>query len=236
MNILIVDDEELARNKVRRFLKSRTFDIQEAKDGLEAVAMLKSSPFDIVFLDVEMPGLNGIEVLQNIEKRAFKVIFQTAYDEFAIKAFSENACDYLLKPFTRERFDQALDRALVRHQNEQQLRRLEAGLNRAFEKISVKTGSKTRLIDVVEIECFTSQDHYTFIHTPEGEFISDLSLEFLEERLNRQQFLRIHRNAIVRRLCIRALVNGQNMHVELNGGRKLPVARNRRRQLKELFS
>ena len=98
--VLIVDDEELARAKIKRFLAAQDtpFTIQEAANGTECLRHLESDKPDILFLDIEMPGLNGFEVLQNIEHRPFHLIFQTAYDEFALRAFDENACDYLLKP------------------------------------------------------------------------------------------------------------------------------------------
>lgn len=236
MNVLIVDDEELARKKIRRFLgECGDFSIHEAKNGVEALQLLRELRLDLVFLDIEMPGLNGFEVLQNLEARPFKLIFQTAHDEFAVRAFDENACDYLLKPFDLPRFRRALDRSLQR-EGKSDLKNLEKTLSRSMEKISVRQGSKVRIVPVAEIEYFTSKDHYTFIHIASEELICELSLSYLEERLNADKFMRIHRNSIVRTDQITAVHGGQNAKVELKSGIKLDVSRARRPKLDTVCS
>ena len=161
--ILIVDDEELARKKIKRFLRTCApdFSIHEAENGVRALQSIQEIAPNLVFLDIEMPGLSGLEVLQNIEHRPFKLIFQTAHAEFAVRAFEENACDYLLKPFDQERFQKALQRALARPENENLLG-LENQLRsekQYLERLSVKLGNKTRLLKVNEVEYFTSKDH-----------------------------------------------------------------------------
>src|SRR5690606_13865081 len=104
-NVLIVDDEPLARARIRRYLETHHADwnLAEAGDGIEALEKIQQSKPDLMFLDIEMPELTGFEVLSQIPERSFTVIFQTAYDAFAVKAFEENACDYILKPFTDDR-------------------------------------------------------------------------------------------------------------------------------------
>ena len=133
IQILIVDDEELARHKIKRFLAESQIQatITEAANGLQALQILSTSSIDLVFLDIDMPGLTGLEVLQNLEQRPFKVIFQTASDAFAIRAFEENACDYLLKPFDRERFQSALQKALARVETDRKLQGFEKQMRQA---------------------------------------------------------------------------------------------------------
>jgi two-component system LytT family response regulator len=247
--ILIVDDEHLARQRVTRYVRqfSPDFQIEEAESGIRAVELINSFHPEVVFLDVEMPGLNGLEVLQQFEERPFHVIFQTAYDQFAIRAFEEQACDYLLKPFTAERLHQALAHALGRVASEERLRALEtqlaarAGERGYLRKLTVKQGSRLRVVTGEEIFCFVSRDHYTCVYFGNGpasvvEGICDLSLTRLAERLDPVEFRRLHRNSIVRASAIVALSRSNlgEVFVELSNGMKLPVSRNNQREAKEL--
>src|SRR5262249_38652080 len=150
---------------------------------------------EVIFLDIEMPGLSGLEVLQQFEERPFHVIFQTAYDQFAIRAFEEQACDYLLKPFTAERLHQALSRALNQVADQQKLFALERQLAARLDgndngqgylsKLTVKQGNRLRIVTTHEIYCFVSRDHYTCVYFNDGgsvlEGICDLSLGRLLE-------------------------------------------------------
>ncbi|MBL8186721.1 MAG: response regulator transcription factor [Acidobacteria bacterium] len=241
--ILIVDDEALARQRVARYVRQfgQEVLIEEAESGIRAVELIRAFQPEIVFLDVEMPGLNGLEVLQQFEQRPFQVIFQTAYDQFAIRAFEEHACDYLLKPFTAERLHQALARALSRVADEQKLRALEFRLaerNGYLRHLTVKHGSKLRVITDQAIHCFVSRDHYTCVYFDENsEGICDLSLTRLVERLDPDKFRQIHRNSIVRIAAIVALgksVEGEVL-VELSNGMKLPVSRSNQRAVKQFL-
>ena len=247
--ILIVDDEQLARQRVTRYVRqfSPEFEIEEAESGIRAVEMINSFRPEVVFLDVEMPGLNGLEVLQQFEERPFHVIFQTAYDQFAIRAFEEHACDYLLKPFTAERLHQALARALGRVAGEERLRALEAQLARRegaqayLRKLTVKQGSRLRVVTDEEIFCFVSRDHYTCVYFENGpvgsvEGICDLSLTRLADRLDPEDFRQLHRNNIVRASTIVGLSRSPQgeVSVELSNGMKLPVSRSNQREAKEL--
>jgi two-component system LytT family response regulator len=234
---LIVDDEKLARDRLRAFLEKRPEDVLvlEAKNGLEALEKLKSEPVDVLFLDIQMPGLSGMEVLAQLEKRAFQLIFQTAFDEFAIRAFEANACDYLLKPFSAERFASAFERALERKEKAANWQKLEEELRKRdgfLQKIGAKAGAKTVLVPVSEVIAFVSEDHYTTMLTADKEYLIDLSLSHLEERLDPERFQRLHRNSIVAMDRILAVQGGENMQVEVEGGRHLPVSRNNRKKLK----
>lgn len=235
VSVLIVDDEDLARKRLRGFLEQHGLacEIREAENGISALELLRAQAVDVLFLDVQMPGLTGLEVLAQLEKRPFQVVFQTAHDEHAVKAFEENACDYLLKPFTKERFAKALERALARvgtapPAGESELLRRNGFLTR----IVVKAGAKSLLVPVEEIHAFVSQDHYTTVITPSREYVIDLSLNHLEEKLDPARFQRLHRNNIVAMDCVRSVTGGDNMEVELEGGTKLPVSRNNRKKLK----
>ncbi|HEY7544384.1 MAG TPA: response regulator, partial [Blastocatellia bacterium] len=198
--VLIVDDEPLARQRIARYLARRDlqFVIEEAESGVRAVELISEFHPDIVFLDVEMPGLSGLEVLQQFEERPFQIVFETAYDEFAILAFEEHACDYLLKPFTEERFNHALDRALKRSADESRLRALEAKLverDGHLTRIIVKHGGRTRIVEERDITCFVSRDHYTCVYFDRGrEGLTELSINLLAERLDPRSFIHLHRN------------------------------------------
>jgi len=251
--ILIVDDEALARQRVARYVRQSRqeagpeFLIGEAESGIEAVEMIQSFRPDIIFLDVEMPGLNGFEVLQQFDERPFHVIFQTAYDQFAIRAFEESACDYLLKPFTVERLRKALSRAFDRSANEEKLRALEARLaagdgNRKYlRRLTVKQGARLRIVETRETFCFVSRDHYTLVYFGDGpkshEAICDLSIASLVERLDPAEFQRLHRNGVARKSAIVALSrSGQGEFMaELSNGMKLPVSRSHRKMLREML-
>jgi two-component system LytT family response regulator len=240
--ILIVDDEPLARQRLARYLGQTKYllTVKEAESGLRAVELISDFHPDIVLLDVEMPGLSGFEVLQQFEERPFIVIFQTAYDEFAVRAFEEHACDYLLKPFTAERFHQALDRALSRCADDERLRALEnkmAEREGFLRRIIVRQGSKTHMIEDRSIDCFVSKDHYTCVYFDEREGITDLSIARLAERLDPEKFKRLHRNSIVRISSTVSLITSRNgeMDIELVNGMRLPVSRSHRKEARELF-
>ncbi|MGE0528177.1 MAG: LytR/AlgR family response regulator transcription factor [Bdellovibrionales bacterium] len=236
--VLIVDDEKLARDRITRLISELgyDFDISEADSGLAALEKMPSIQPEILFLDIQMPGLTGLEVLQQVEHRPFKIIFQTAYDEYAIQAFDESACDYLLKPYTKDRLKLALERALTSLDQVQRIGELEREFQKRdgyLRRISVRQGDKIRLIEVDEIHCLVSRDHYTFIHTGESEFISDLSLTHLAERLDPEKFLRCHRNNIICLERVDRLAIGANMTVHLLCGLELPVSRSNRQLLQE---
>jgi two-component system LytT family response regulator len=224
--ILIVDDERLAREKIVRYLREderRSYDIVEARNGLEAVERIREERPQLVFLDVEMPGLSGLEVLRQVGQVDFQVVFATAYDEFAVPAFEENACDYLLKPFTRERFAKALERALARVKKPEFL-----------DKIGVRRGKELLALPVAAVHCFLSKDHYTCVYTDEGEDLIELSLNHLEARLDPAAFARVHRNALVRAGAVRAVSAGEEVRVTLVNGMQIEVSRAHRREAKGL--
>jgi two-component system LytT family response regulator len=253
LKVLVVDDEELARQKIVRFLRDKdgTALVETAVNGVEAVAKVKAFRPDVIFLDIQMPGLTGFDVLYHLDgdesvedaaagARPFQVIFQTAFDEFAIKAFEENACDYLLKPFSRERFDKAFARALERLTAKPgaDAGALAADLpGRAcyLERLCVEERGVTIVLDARDVEALTSADHYTCIHAAGREYLSTMALHRFEAKLDPRRFVRVHRGTIVNVKAVAALHKEGEGVVELRSGKRHAVSRRLRSRLTALL-
>lgn len=239
IRILIVDDEELARNKIRRFLREiqsdrvEEFALKDALNGFDAVEAVKVFKPQLLFLDIQMPGMNGFDVLAHLSDRDFQVIFQTANDGEAIRAFEENACDYLLKPFTRERFRKALERALGRLRDVQEppISQQAADKFPYLQRILVQDRGIKSIIEVEQVECFVARDHYCSLVVDQKEYLSELSLARLAESLDPEKFLRVHRNSIVQLAAVKSICSGSNMELELKSGQIVSVSRRSRTQL-----
>jgi two-component system LytT family response regulator len=199
---VIVDDEELARNLLREYLgSSREIDIlAECANGFEAVKAISEHKPDLVFLDVQMPKLDGFEVLELIG-RDVAVIFVTAFDQYAMKAFDAHAVDYLLKPFSQERFDKALERARQRLGETTppapELARAARPPEQHAERIVVKDGARVHIIPVDKLDYAEAQDDYVELHSQGKSFLKQQTISSLEAALDPQQFVRIHRSIIV---------------------------------------
>lgn len=231
--ILVVDDERLARQRIVRFIRERNqgHAIGEAIHGMDALEKIPLFSPDIILLDIAMPGLTGFELLYQLESREFVLVFQTAFDKFALKAFEENACDYLLKPFSRERFNRAFDRAIARLPNGAALGGLETSAlkeQKYLTKIVVRHRNQLKIIKEEEILAFVSRDHYTFVCTEAAEYLCELSLSHLVKRLRPGRFRQVHRNGIVCVEAIKSVSLGEEMVVNLRNGMSLPVSRSRR--------
>ena len=231
--ILIVDDEKLARQRVRRFLTKLTTDanIEEAHNGLEAKDIIESFKPDLVFLDIQMPGLTGFELLQQLSSRNFVLIFQTAFDDFAIRAFEESACDYLPKPFGEDRFEKAFLKATKIKSQERQLAALESKVRKesgCLTKLAIRKNGKTQIVHLSDVEFFWSQDHYTCLYSKGHEFITEFSLAWLEERLNPEAFVRCHRNNIV---ALNQIAQVNATTILLRNGMTADLSRSHRRRL-----
>lgn len=239
--VLIVDDESIARERVRRFLNEIgiALQIDEAANGIEALELIPEFKPDILFLDIQMPGLTGFEVLQQLESRNFQIIFQTAYDEYAVKAFEESACDYLLKPFSKERLEKALHKALVAQKQTDALKKLELNLRQKefyLDKIAYKQSGKIKILAVADISCFISRDHYTCVYGHTGkEQMIDFSISYLQEHLNPRQFVRCHRNSIASMKHLKSVGGTSDSQVELTNGMTLPLSRANRAAVLEQF-
>ncbi len=239
----VVDDEPLAVERLCRLLTAtRRVEIAGATtDPQAALADLRAHDVDVVFLDIQMPGLTGFELLEKLD-RDVRVIFTTAYDRYAVDAFTVNSVDYLLKPVEPERLARALDKLeRVSGQPTPDVRALARELaaqlkpGSQLERIASRVGEKTTLLDVARITHFFSKDKLTFAVTDGREHVVDLTLAELEARLDRRKFVRIHRATIVNVATVKEIYPGvDGMLVRLkDGGRELSVARDRVRELKE---
>ncbi len=172
----------------------------EAADGLQAIKSINRQKPDLVFLDIRMPGATGFEVLEKIEANPM-VIFVTAYDEYAIKAFEENAVDYILKPTSKERLSKAVKRVLDLNfrLDHMDLLRLKQSLKKDsyLHRFVVKKGDEIRIFPEEDVCYFKAQDKYVFLHTADKQYFYDLPLKELEEKLDPDRFCRIHRSHIV---------------------------------------
>ena len=201
---LIIDDEPLARSIVAEYLQRHPDMevVQECNDGFEGVKAIMQHHPDLIFLDIQMPKINGFEMLELVEQ-APAVIFTTAYDEYAIKAFEANAVDYLLKPFSQERFDAAVARWQEQRQTDAlkvKLHQLEETASKQPEehvRIVVKVGNNIRIIPVADVEYLEAYDDYVKIHTKDGTFLKKKTMNYFERVLDPDQFVRVHRSYIL---------------------------------------
>lgn len=230
---LIVDDEDLARQVVREMLQSHAEVeiIGECANGFEAVRMAAELKPDLIFLDIQMPKLDGFEVLELIGQDV-AVVFVTAYDEHALRAFEVHAVDYLMKPFRAERFDAALDRAKQRIGGTTPFRpeELTAATRKAGEyaqRIVVKDGTKVQIIPVPKLDYVEAQDDYVALASQGKKHLKQQTISSLEATLDPRSFIRIHRSYIVNLERVTRLEPyGKDTHVViLNDGSRLPVSR-----------
>lgn len=244
---IIADDEPLARRGIRQMLAPHkdVAVVAEARNGPETVRALRDLKPDLLFLDVQMPGLDGFEVLREIGAKYMPaVIFVTAYDEFAVRAFDAHALDYLVKPLEKERFAQALEcvRERLRSATAVDLSRKLAKLlatreqERARQRIVVPTSTGDLVIDADEINWIEADDYYAAIHAREGRHLIRESLTSLEQRLDRARFARTHRSAIVNVDRVREMRTERGETILLlGGGVRVPVSRRRRARVSRLL-
>lgn len=231
---LVVDDEAPARAKVKRLLAAdaRFQVVGEAADGHEALAQVTALKPDLLVLDIQMPGLTGFEVLESLGPEACPaVVFSTAYDAFALKAFDTHAVDYLLKPYDAERFGKALDKVYARlagaHADTRRLEALLADVaaarstERPLERLVVKVGEAWVPLRLESVLRLSSEDKYVRLHTQDGEHLVRQSLRVLEQRLDPSRFVRVHRGDIVNLDAVARLepwTHGDGILVLKNGG------------------
>jgi two-component system LytT family response regulator len=242
---IIVDDEPLARRGLRQLLASHTdFKvIAEARNGVEAISAVRSLRPDLLFLDVQMPEPDGFGVLKEIGPSLMPlVIFVTAYDEFAVRAFDAYALDYLVKPIQEKRFIEAIGRVRERISSNEAVAMsgrlaelLEERRREAFkQRVVVPTSSGELLLDASEIDWIEADDYYAAIHAGNRRHLIRESLLSLETRLDPAQFVRTHRSAIVNIARVREVRNeSTEMVLVLRDGQSVPVSRRRREFLKE---
>jgi len=254
LRVLIADDEPLGRERIAALLRKHD-DVEivaAVDDGVRAVEAIKSLRPDVAFLDFQMPGRTGFEVVRDIGPANMPAtVFVTAYDQHAVGAFELHALDYLVKPFDDERFEEALRRARrsveletvdrLRHQLLQALQPSAATapprppMPEYLERIPVESRGKVRVVPVGEIEYITAAGVYAELHTVDRRYIVRESMQTLEDRLDPAVFMRIHRSAIVRldRVDLFLRAEGGDYNVQLKNGVTLPVSRARRSALEE---
>ena len=249
VRVLTVDDEPLGRERLRTFLamESDVTHVGEATNGEEAVLRIRDLQPDLVFLDIQMPGCTGFGVLERLSGNPPPaVVFVTAHNEFALQAFDVHAVDYLLKPFDRNRFRVALQRALDRlrsnrpddltHRLTGLLAQLQPKVAAAAERIPVKTGGRVMFIPIVDVDWVGSADNYVELHVgPQVHLIRE-TLTAMEQRLPSDRFIRISRTVIVnadRVKELQPLFHGE-YNLTLRDGTRLTLSRTYRDQLVRL--
>lgn len=235
--ILVVDDEPLARRLIREFLaphEDRFERIAEAADGLAALDLAASCPAGtplVAFLDLRMPGAGGLEVAAALDP-SVAVVFVTAHDDAALRAFELSAVDYLLKPVSRPRFETALERALARVATGDR-RGAPAPLEPAT-RLVVRDGARARVIPLEEVDALEAQDDYVAIRTAGREILDARTLATFEATLDPRRFVRVHRSWIVALDRIRELLpDGERKVAVLRDGTRVPVSRSGRERLRE---
>lgn len=242
---IIIDDESLARDLIKAYLKKFN-DIEviaECADGFQGLKAIQEHKPDMVFLDVQMPKITGFEMLELLEDSPV-VIFSTAFDQYAIKAFELNATDYLLKPYAETRFSEAVEKAKAKigtkgaaKQELETLQETRSESDESLDRIVVKTGNKIQILPLESISHFEAQDDYVAIHSAEGKFLKLLRMKYLENRLPLGEFVRIHRSHIVNVKQIEKLelYEKDSYLLSLKTGAKLPVSRSGHSKLKEVL-
>jgi two-component system LytT family response regulator len=234
LRVVIVDDEALARTVVREYLKAHpgVEVVAECANGFEAVKAVTELTPDLVFLDVQMPKLSGFEVLELVGRRV-PVVFTTAYDQYALRAFEVHAVDYLLKPFSEERFAEALSRARARMQGREpaaDLDLLVAGSRPRqgyAERVLIRDGSQVHVLPVEKIDYVEAQDDYVCFKSEGKQYLKDQTMTALAATLDPGRFVRVHRSYLlnIERIARVELYAKDSRVAVLRDGIRLPLSR-----------
>lgn len=246
IKVVLIDDEPLARSIVKEYLEAynNISVVQECNDGFDGVKAIMQHQPDLIFLDIQMPKINGFEMLELLDP-APSVIFTTAFDEYAIKAFEAHAVDYLLKPFSKDRFDKALQKWMQqREQNKTEINQSNAQAlvneTRSPEESSrvvVKNGSNIRIIPAQDIMYIEAYDDYVKIFTKDSYHLKKKTMSHFEEVLEKSDFLRVHRSYIINLQQITKIeASEKGSHIALlKSGVKIPLSRMGYGKLKEVL-
>lgn len=243
INAVIIEDEKLSRDLIISYLKPfRSIKIKaEFADGFTGIKGINEIKPHLVFLDIQMPKLSGFELLELLDHQP-EIIFTTAYDEYALKAFEMNAVDYLLKPFAKSRFEEAVNRAVKRilaseKQNDLVKKRVffEKGTGETIERIVIKSGNSINIIPVDEVIYMEAQDDFVLVYTHDGRHLKQQTMKYFEENLPGNKFIRVHRSFIVRIDNINKIeqYGKESYKVILNNNRSVPVSRSGYARLKD---
>ena len=241
---ILVDDEPLAREVVKEYLEEypEIEVIAECNDGFEAVKAINQFHPDLIFLDIQMPKINGFETLELLEPKP-SVIFTTAFDEYAIKAFEAHAIDYLLKPFGKDRFKKAVEKWLQHRDLAEAKIKISSLLDHSaptqaqHERIVVKTGNNIKIIPAADIKYLEAYDDYVKIHTDEGVFLKNKTMQYFDNLLDSKLFARIHRSFIIQLSQINRLdpYEKDSYKAVLKSGVSLPVSKTGYAKLKTIL-
>jgi two-component system LytT family response regulator len=246
IRVLLVDDESLAREMLREMLQDdpQVTIVGESCNGHEALEAIRTHSPDLIFLDVQMPELGGFEVLEALGKEIPRVIFVTAYDQYAVRAFEVHALDYLLKPFDQERFDISWQRARAQILRDRDggtdqrilalLEEMKAG-NKYLERLVIKASGRIYFLETAEIDWIEAEGNYVSVHSAKKNHLLRETISSLEAQLDPRKFLRIHRSSIVRIDRIQELqpwFHGE-YRIILQNGTQLTLSRNYRDKLQE---
>ena len=245
LRAIIVEDESPARELVKAFLKSHENIelLTECSDGFSGVKAINENKPDLVFLDIQMPKLTGFEVLELLDEMP-EIIFTTAFDQYAIKAFELSAVDYLMKPFSKRRFDEAIDKVYSRlHQKRESAENLHTLAKKVkedtkeIERLFVKTGNKIDVVVVPDIIRIEALDDYVEIFTAEKKYVKKETMNFLEQSLPEKTFVRVHRSSIINVNHMKKMerYGKESYIVILKDGSKVNVSKSRTKELKQLL-
>lgn len=239
---ILIDDEPLARSITREYLASYSNIqiVQECNDGFEGVKAITQHKPDLIFLDIQMPKINGFEMLELLDPCP-SVIFTTAFDEYAIKAFEAHAIDYLLKPYSKERFDKAMNKWLQQKNNNAAVneKSLPENIRQPEERnrIVVKEAGNIRIIPVHEVLYLEAYDDYVKIHTSKEMFLKKKTMSFYEQSLDENQFVRVHRSYIIQLSQLTRIEPlEKDTHLALlKNGTKIPLSKSGYTKLKTVL-
>jgi len=238
---IIIEDEELGRLLIKNYLKQQEEIeiIAECENGFEGIKAIQELKPDLVFLDIQMPKLNGFEMLEILDDKP-EIIFTTAYNQYAIQAFELNAIDYLLKPFSKERLLEALQKAIKRiHSlepvNENVHKLTLHPIDEIIERVVVKSNTKISVIPVEKIRYIEAQDDYVMIYTTEGKHLKQSTMKYFEQHLDPNNFMRVHRSYIIRfDQVVQLEPYGKDSYIaKLKDGPAVPISKSGFKSLKE---
>lgn len=240
---LIVDDEKLARDIIKNYLigHPNIEIVAESGNGFDAVKIINELSPDLIFLDIQMPKINGFELLELLDNPP-AVIFSTAFDQYALKAFEVNAVDYLLKPYSKERFDTAVNKAVdeinFREKSVEKVNSIITSYEKQLEsldRVIVKLNQKIFIIPVENIHYLEAQDDYVMIHSEQGKHLKQKTMKYFEDHLDPKDFIRIHRSYIINLGLLKQieLFEKESYRVILKDGAVLPVSKSGYSKLKE---
>jgi two-component system, LytTR family, response regulator len=240
--VIIIDDEEAGRKLIRQYLSEYPDQIVlgEANNGVDAIRLIREFKPDLIFLDIQMPGMNGFEVLTHLDEMP-KVIFSTAYDQYAMQAFEVHALDYLLKPYTRERFQKAMEKATLQEMSNglQPVQGLTESLLQAGktypEVILVQIGQKLIKVALNEVLRIEAEGDYSILITVQQRYLSNYGVGALEQKLNPQKFMRIHRSSIINLDFVKEIQKQISSYdVLMQNGEVVRVSRSYAERIKEI--